>query len=69
MKYEICNYFYTLGSVKYKNCCEYVSKKSLQYVLVQLVRKLLEEKQLIKFVHRKKNNIRRDFWCLNKRFS
>ena len=54
MKYEICNYFYTLGSVKYKNCCEYVSKKSLQYVLVQLVRKLLEEKQLIKFVHRKK---------------
>ena len=65
MKYEICNYFYTLGSVKYENCC----KKSLKYVLVQLVRKLLEEKQLIKFVHRKKNNIRRDFWCLNKRFS
>ena len=50
MKYEICNYFYTLGSVKYENCC----KKSLKYVLVQLVRKLLEEKQLIKFVHRKK---------------
>ncbi len=56
MKYEITSILYLNMRIIVKIWFSPFNKKSLKYVLVQLVRKLLEDKleqQLIKFVHRK----------------